>query len=345
MYFKDISNEELRRFRPVKTHDFVMSLTDILDSNLFKVENHDGIYRIFPLFHCNNIQSNNPTDKIFDNQCIITSNMAHETYFTFNTDGSSDLPIIPSSFLNDTFKGLHDNLTTDEYNKFVYLLRNNYPFNDSISLNKLVNGEYGQYYFRSDGSVTVLDNGILLSDSLKQNGLQVMLSEPLFHYSRYILHLKVYDFGDGDIPFDGDLSNAIVTDVSVELVNREYVTIPLTGDYKYAVISIDANVEILHDKPVISDWIQSIGLSVSPDIIQSGEFSEFYATGFDNGHLPVGEGHIIHFFEKLEPSLNVSASKSIIQSSEDVELYCKVKDDDGSLPKGVKVHFYAKEDE
>ena len=43
MYFKNISNEELRQFRPVKTQDFIMSLTDVLDSNLFKVEDNDGI--------------------------------------------------------------------------------------------------------------------------------------------------------------------------------------------------------------------------------------------------------------------------------------------------------------
>ena len=347
MYFKNISNEELRQFHPVQTHDFIMSLTEVLDSNLFKIENHDGIYRIFPLFYCNTIKSNNPLDNILENRCIIASKMSEETYFTFSTDGSDDLPVIPSSFLNDTFKGLDSDLTTGEYNKLVYLLRANYPFNDSIRLNKLVTGDYGTYHFRSvdDDIGTILDNGILLSDSLKENGLQVMLSDPVFHYSRYLLHLKIYDFGDGDIPFDGDLSNAIVTDVSVELVNGEYVTIPLTGDYKYAVISIDATVEIIHDKPILPDTVMSIDLTANPTIIQTGENAEIYATGLDNGGLPVGEGHTIHFFEKLEPSLTVSASKSIIQSSEDVELYCKVKDDDGSLPKGVKVHFYVKEDE
>ena len=177
-----------------------MSLTDILDSNLFKIENHDGIYRIFPLFYCNSIKSNNPTDNILENRCIIASKMSEETYFTFSTGESSDLPVIPSSFLNDTFKGLDTDLTTGEYNKFVYMVRANYPFNDNIRLNKLVTGEYGTYHFRSvgDDMGTILDNGILLSDSLKQNGLQVMLSDPVFHYSRYMLHLKIYDFGDGE---------------------------------------------------------------------------------------------------------------------------------------------------
>ena len=86
-------------------------------------------------------------------------------------------------------------------------------------------------------------------------------------------------------------------------------------------IGFDASVEIIHDKPIIPDNILGIDLSVSPVIIQSGEFSEFYATCYDNGRLPVGEGHVIHFFERLEPSITMSASKSIIQSSENVELY------------------------
>ena len=37
MYFKNISDEELRQFHPVNTQDFIMSLTDVLDSNLFKI--------------------------------------------------------------------------------------------------------------------------------------------------------------------------------------------------------------------------------------------------------------------------------------------------------------------
>ena len=53
---------------------------------------------------------------------------------------------------------------------------------------------------------------------------------------------------------------------------------------------------------------------------------------------------MVHFFEKLEPSLTVSADKSIIQTSQNAELYCKVKDEDGSLAKDVKVHFYVEED-
>ena len=48
-------------------------------------------------------------------------------------------------------------------------------------------------------------------------------------------------------------------------------------------------------------------------------------------------------FEKLEPTINVSASQSIIQTSDNTEIYAKVKDSDGSLAQNVQVHFYEEE--
>ena len=38
MYFSNIANEELKHFHGIVGADFSMSLTDILTSNLFKVE-------------------------------------------------------------------------------------------------------------------------------------------------------------------------------------------------------------------------------------------------------------------------------------------------------------------
>ena len=345
MYFKNISDKELRLFRQVKTQDFIMSLTDILDSNLFKIEDNDGIYRIFPLFYCNNIKSNNPTDNILENRCIIASKRSDETYFTFSTDESSELPLVPNTFLNDSFKGLNDNLTIEEYNKFVYLLRNNCPFYDNIRLNKTVNGDYGNYHFRAvDGDVgTILDNGILLSDSLKQNGLQVMLSEPLFHYSRYVLHLKVYDFGDGDIPFDGDVSNADVTDFSVELVRGEYVDIQFSGDYRYAVIGLDVLVEVLHDAPELH-YVTGLKVDATKNILQSGETTDISSQLLDVGGYPYELdtylGRIVHFYEVLTPTINVTATANILQSDDTTDISAKVRDADGSIPVDAKVYFY-----
>ena len=136
----------------------------------------------------------------------------------------------------------------------------------------------------------------------------------------------------------------IVDTMELELPPDEWVTIPLDDLEDGYIISLHTNVKITHDKPVMPDWIQSLEITAEPSIIQTGENSEIYATGYDNGGVTVGEGHIIHFFEKLEPSLTVSASPSIIQTSENAEIFCKVKDEDGSLAKDVKVYFYAEED-
>ena len=75
----------------------------------------------------------------------------------------------------------------------------------------------------------------------------------------------------------------------------------------------------------------------------TNENAEIYATGLDNGGLPVQEGHTIHFFEKIEPVITVSASQSMIQTNDTTEIYAKVKDSDGSLAQNVQVHFYEEE--
>ena len=136
----------------------------------------------------------------------------------------------------------------------------------------------------------------------------------------------------------------MVETLTIELPPEEWVTIPLANLSDGYIISLNAVVEIAHDKPVMPDVIKSLVVDAEPSIIQTGENAELFATGLNNGLLPVGAGHTIHFFEVLEPSLTVSASQSIIQTNETTELYCKVKDEDGSLAKGVKVHFYTKED-
>ena len=96
---------------------------------------------------------------------------------------------------------------------------------------------------------------------------------------------------------------------------------------------------------IFPDAITSIELTGEPDIIQTGETSDIYAIGFADEGLHVGSGHTIHFFERVEPTINVSASQSIIQTSGTTELYAKVKDSDGSLAQNVKVHFYEVEEE
>ena len=343
-YYTNISNPELYYFHNLPVKNFTIKLTDLLTSGLFKVDEiiTDSIYKIYPLFYTNTINSSNSDDKILDNKCIICTKQDKETYITFIR--SSDEEIVDYNNYA-SYYDIDDSLTTNQFNAYVSLLRHNTIHNDSIRIADNVNGAYGNYEFDLDGC-TILDNGIVITDETITAQPQVRLTGNVFHYSTYTLKLSILHYTGVNILNDITPSDFIVVDtLEIELIPNTWIPIPISNIENGYIIDFDTTVEIAHNKPVISDYIQTIEVNSEPNIIQTGETAEIYATGYDNGGVPVLSGHTIHFFEKLEPSLTVSASKSIIQSSEDVELYCKVKDEDGSLPKGVKVHFYVKEDE
>ena len=335
MYYSNIANSELQYFHNLLVSNFTIKLSDLLTSDLFKVDEviSNSIYKIYPLFYTNNIISSNTNDKILDNRCIICQKQENkETYLTFISDENADIQDY-QSFAE--YFDITDNLTTEQFNMIVSLL---------FSLTSTCTKNYAKYTFNVD-NCTITDAGIVIDDDTRQAEPKIKLENNVFHYSTYTLQLSILHYTGVNILDDSTEDYIVVDTMELELPPNEWVTIPLTDLEDGYIISLNVNVKITHDKPVMPDWIQSIDITAEPSIIQNGENAEIYATGYDNGGVIVGEGHTIHFFEKLEPSLNVSASKQIIQSNEDVELYCKVKDEDGSLPKGVKVHFYAKEDE
>ena len=72
-----------------------LRLTDVLNSDLFKIEEiiSNKIYRIFPLFYCENITSTNPYDKILSNKCIICQK-SENTVLSFSSEEvNSNLPL------------------------------------------------------------------------------------------------------------------------------------------------------------------------------------------------------------------------------------------------------------
>ena len=340
-YYTNIGNPDLQYFKNLTVPNFTIKLTDLLSSDLFKVDEiiTDTIYKIHPLFYCKEITSSNTGDKVLENRLVICMKHDQETYLTFKSDDGD-----VQDYQNFTsYYGLDDSLTTAQFNGIVSLLRSSTIHNDSFNILEDITGNYGKYLFSVDGC-TIVDTGIVVDDDTRLVEPSVMLTGNVFHYSTYTLKLDVIHYTGVNI-FDGDDDEYIVVDtLEIELIPDEWVTIPLTGLSDGYVIGLDAVVEIRHDKPVMPDVIQSISIDAVPDIIQTSETSEIYATGLDNGKLPVGAGHTIHFFEKIEPVINVSASEQIIQTSDTTELYAKVKDTDGSLAKGVKVHFYTKED-
>lgn len=344
MYYDNIANTELQYFRNLMVSNFTIKLSDVLNSDLFKIEEivADKFYKIYPLFYTNTITSSNSVDRILDNRCIICQKQDNkETYLTFISDENADVKNY-QSFAN--YFDITDNLNEEQFNMIVSLLRQNIIHNDTINIMEEVIGSYGKYLFNVAGC-TIIDAGIVIDNETRTAEPKVMLSNNVFHYSTYTLKLDVMHYTGVNILDDISPSNFIVVDtMELELPPDEWVTIPLTDLQDGYLISIHTNVEIKHDKPVIPDWIQSLEFKSEPNIIQKNETAEFYATGYDNCKVPVGEGHIVHFFEKLEPTINLSASPSIIQKNDNLELYAKVRDSDGSLPKNVKVHFYKEEE-
>ena len=338
-YYSNIANQELQYFHNLKVKNFTIKLSDVLTSGLFKVETiiADTIYKIYPLFYTNTITSSNSDDRILDNKCIICNKKEKETYITFISDENEEI-VDYNNYA--TYYDIDDNLTTNQFNAYVSLLRHNTVHNDNIRIAETVQAQYGTYEFDLDGC-TVLDNGIVITDETITAQPQVRLTGNVFHYSTYTLKLNILHYTGVNILDDITPTDFIIVDtLEIELTPNTWIPIPIANIENGYIIDFDTTVEIAHNKPVIADWIQTIEVTSEPTIIQTGETAEVYATGYDNGHVPVSTGHTIHFFEKIEPTINLSASKSIIQTNDTTELYAKVKDEDGSLAQNVQVHFY-----
>ena len=87
MYFGNIADSELKKYHETVKNNFSMSLSNVLSSDLFKIETiiTDTIYKIYPLFYCDTITSTNKNDKILDNKCIICEkDTSTRLYFTSN---------------------------------------------------------------------------------------------------------------------------------------------------------------------------------------------------------------------------------------------------------------------
>ena len=340
MYYSNIMNEELQYFRNLTGPNFTIKLSDLLSSDLFHKEEiiSDKMYRIYPLFYCNEITSSNPNDKILENKALICQKLDKETFLTFL---SSDGDVYDYQNFAEYYD-IGDSLTTGQFNTIVSLLRSSTIHTDSFNILEDVIGNYGEYLFNVDGC-TVLDTGIVIDEDTISAEPKVMLTANVFHFSTYTLILDVIHYTGVNIDGD-DTDYKVVETLEIGLLPDEWVNIPLDSLENGYIISRNAHVEIKHNKPVIPDIIQSIKLNAEPEIIQTGEYAELYATGLNNGGLPVGAGHTIHFFEKLEPTITLSTDKQIIQTGEDMEIYAKVKDTDGSLAQGVKVYFYEEEE-
>ena len=83
-------------------------------------------------------------------------------------------------------------------------------------------------------------------------------------------------------------------------------------------------------------------------MIKTGDTSDITAQllDTDQSHYDLNDcaGKTIHFYEQITPTINITATKQIIQSSETTDITAKVRDEDGSIPKNMKVYFYEEEE-
>jgi len=338
LYYTDITNVELQQFHKVYVPTFTIKLTDVLTSDLFKVETviADTLYKIFPLFYCKEIISSNPNDNILDTQCIICQKTTNETYFTFITNNDG----VINDFNNyvESYYDIQDVLSTADFNTLISLLRNNTIHNDPIKINDLITGIYGTYEFDITDT-TQLDNGIVVSDETITAEPKVKLSNPTFFRSKYTLQLKVLHYTDANVT-DETTDFKVVDTLEIELTPNVWVDIPVADLEEGYIILYDSNVEIRHNKNIIQDWITQLFLTGDKQIIQTGETVDLVITALDDMGTGI-DGKGVYFIQKFEPlSLNLKSTNPIFQTGEKSNIQAKIVESDGQLMDYYRVDFY-----
>lgn len=251
MYYTDLTNTELLEFHKVKCGNFSAKLSYIKTSNFFKTEEiiANEIYKIYPLFYCDEITSSNSDDKILGTQCIIANQTSNETYYHFkNYDSTQDEVVMTEDLF--TAYDINDTLTTSQFNSVVQLLRVNNTSQENISIiNSTVVGEFGSYTFDLE-STTVVDNGVLITAETLTNLGTVTLTNPTFPSSVYYLDLTVVAIDDINIQ-KPSTDYTTTTTLTVTLTEDTAVNIPFNTLELDNVVLFDATVRVEHTEPII----------------------------------------------------------------------------------------------
>ena len=309
MYYTDITNSELAYFHNRPVHNFTAKLTDVLSSDLFKVEEiiSDSIYKIYPLFYTNEITSSNSNDRILENKCIICQKLEDETYLTFK---SNDGEIIDFTDYG-TYYNIGDSLTMAQFNAYVSLLRQNVKHNDEIHIKDTVNGEYGTYLFDIDNT-TLIDSGMIVSDETISAEPKVKLSDWVFTASKYLLKLQILHYTGANILDDNTTDFKVVDTLEIELQRGKWVNIPVESIEKDWIISLNAEIIIDHSTPIIQDYPTDIVINTDKNTIDNTEQADITATISDD--IKQLSGITVYFYEKYEPySLLLTGDATIIQ--------------------------------
>ena len=296
MYFSNIVNSELQHFHAFSGADFSMSLTDVLNSDLFKVEEiiNDNFYRIYPLFYCKEIISSNSKDIILDTHCIILEKTENETYLSFITDETKDNIILNENFLN--IKNIGDTLSTSEFNSLVYRLRQKGALTGSLNFekNNLISGFYATYKFNGINGQLRNDSGIIINDKIKNNPLTVKLVNPFFLNAKYTLTFTVRSLTGVNV-CEENKDDYILTDTfSIVLVEDTDVSIPINNYVNDDVLDFDVEVNISFDVPEIVNSNFELELSSDYDEITVDDNLTLTATLIGDENVT---GYVVQFYE------------------------------------------------
>ena len=296
MYFSNIVNEEIQHFHRITGADFTMSLSDILTSDLFKVEPiiENKIYRIYPLFYCNKVISSNVNDKLMENRCLILQKEEKETYLSFITDSSKDNIIFNEDIHN--IKKIGDSLSSEEFNAFVYRLRQTGTLEGSLNFEEetLISGVYATYVFNNVEGQLRNDSGIIVNNKVKNKPLTVKLLNPFFLNAKYTLTFTVFSISGANVCEENKGEFISKDTFSIDLVDESDVAIPLTDYINDSILDFDVTVSISFDVPEIVNSNFNLGLSVDNNDIPIGE--NIILTATLNGEDNIAN-YTIQFFE------------------------------------------------
>ncbi len=296
MYYTNIANEELQYFNNQKVHNFTIKLSELLETNLFKIEEiiPNTIYKIYPLFYTSEITSSNADDKIIDNKLIICNKTEKETYFTFISNQNEEIKEYNSESYHNYYD-IGDTLTTNKFNAIVSLLRSNTTHNDNIILqNGILSGNYADYEINI-GNTTQLDTGLLITEETLQSEPGITLLNPLFVYSKYTIILKILRFTGVNILDDTTPSDfKLIKTIELELTNDTETPIPISELQDGDIIQLESNIKITHDKPIIpGNWVTEFLLTTSKNSISIGETCTLQATLKDRYDQPYAGQEVV----------------------------------------------------
>jgi len=237
-----------------------------------------------------------------------------------------------------------DSLTTKEFNKIIYLLRQNRQISESITLGTdVIESVIGNLDITITGG-EFTDTGILVSNT---DGLDltIKLSDKVLHFGVPYLRLTVYTVDNYHEETEASKIKTSQLDVKLYPTTNKHVN-GLTGD-RVKIIGYDAEVYLDLSS---SDYEYITGLRLYPSaskyLIVEDETVDLISEAMSSLNKPLRRDATIKFYELFDyASMEITADNELIVDEETDDITVVVKDTDGSRIEGAVVKFYEIEDE